>query len=567
MKSIGLSDPEKAEVLRVLYAAAIDSHRHEELTDVLADALEREDVSAATSWLEPHIETATAMFEKLNYAGLLDKSSSAIVDQIPGAAAIINDTGACIARNENWASIGDFEKLDDLVDSDRDRREIYRTIRSLHTILEDRTQIIRLETTIGDFPILTFRRLPDSIAHSNAGSRVLVRASELTWPQALGDLLQDEFGLTELEFRTLKMIVSGKELSTIASEISRSRETVKSQTKSIYAKLDVSGREHLVRMVLQLKNLMANPTGRTQLRARTPDDRLVQLNTGRRIYWVEKGAENGRRVLFIHGLSLGHHFSSNFERLLAENNVTLVCVERPGYGQSDPPKDWKRGLEEWIDLYPELLHGLSLQRSPLVTQTGGVMLASAVAAHHPDLVSGICAFAAGVPITDRTRLAAYPPQVRLISRAARLSPAILRFLIMNAAHYFQTPSGRQRMIERTYANGIVDSAALKVPGTLKGVRRSLEMISDGGFDGFVSDNLHMFSDWSRFPKRVKCEIAYLNGTEDRICPIEWAREFASTVPSMTVGELEGAGNLMLHTHARSCLEHLLTCLSRFDHDS
>ncbi len=559
-----LNSDEKADILRALYAAATDTQQHEELTDLLSAAFEREDGGSISHWLEPHIENATTIFENLHFAGLLDKTSDGIVESAAGPAAIVDETGSVIASNAKWQAIKRSDSLEDLSGSSRDMLSIHRTIRSLHTILEDRTHIIRLEEAIGDYPALTFRRLPAAQSRSNTGSRVLVRAASLDWSPALSEFLQREFGLTHLEYRTVKMMVAGLELSEIAEQIERTRETVKSRTKSIYAKLDVSGREHLVRMVLQLQHLMDMSSGRADIRIEQPDDQYALLNDGRRIHWIEKGAKRGRRIVFLHGLSLGYHFSQSFEDWLSENNLTFVCIDRPGYGSSDPPKNWKAGLEEWIDLFPELLQKLGLQRVPIVTQTGGIMLATAVAAHHPSLVSGICAFAAGVPITDARRLSAYPSQVKLISRAARVSPTILRFLIMNAAHYFRTAAGRQRMIERTYANGSVDSAALQDPHTYKSVRQSLEMIADGGFDGFVSDNLHMFADWSRFPKRAKCEIAYLNGTEDPICPIDWAREFAASVPNMSVTELPGAGNLMLQTHGAECGAHLHQCLERFD---
>jgi pimeloyl-ACP methyl ester carboxylesterase/DNA-binding CsgD family transcriptional regulator len=564
MYSHQLDNDEKADILRALYGAATDTQQHEELTDLLSAAFERDDGASISHWLEPHIENATNIFENLHFAGLLDKTSAGIVESTAGPAAVVDETGNIIAANEKWQAIKSSDKLEHLSASSQDMKSIQRTMRSLHTILEDRTHIIRLEGAIGDYPALTFRRLPSPQTRSNAGSRVLVRAASLDWSPALSEFLQQEFGLTHLEYRTVKMMVAGLELSEIAEKIERTRETVKSRTKSIYAKLEVSGREHLVRMILQLQNLMDMSSGRTEVRSKRPDEQYVLLSDGRRIHWIEKGAKHGRRIVFLHGLSLGYHFSQSFEQWLLENNLTFVCIDRPGYGASDPPKNWKSGLEEWIDLFPELLQKLGLERVPVVTQTGGIMMAAAAAAHHPNLVSGVCAFAAGVPITDARRLAAYPSQVKLISRAARVSPTILRFLIMNAAHYFRTATGRQRMIERTYANGSVDSAALRNPHTYKSVRRSLEMIADGGFDGFVSDNLHMFADWSRYPKSAKCEIAYLNGTEDQICPAAWAEEFASSLPNMNVTELPGAGNLMLHTHGAACGAHLLRCLARFD---
>ena len=98
----------------------------------------------------------------------------------------------------------------------------------------------------------------------------------------------------------------------------------------------------------------------------------------------------------------------------------------------------------------------------------------------------------------------------------------------------------------------------------KCVCESMEMISEGGFDGFVGDNMFMWGDWSMHPQNTQCEISYLNGTEDAVCPIEWAQEFAADKPNISVAAVEGAGQLLLHTHPESAMEHLRSCFARYD---
>ena len=552
-------------MLKALYAAASNPDLHEDFVEQFDLAFEANDRAEFRTWLEPHVESATMIFEKLNYANLLEKSADGLVQQFTEPSAIVNGDGDVIASNVAWEKIGPSTRLVDISDLDADREEIRSAVQSLHAILEDRTRITRLRDAQPDMSILTFRRLPIVDERHTNGGTVLVRGLGIHWSDLLTGFLKDQFGLSDAELVTLKHIVEGQTLAEIASDIDRGRETVKSHAKSVYAKMSVSGREPLVKLVLQLQNLL----GTNADRAFPPETvgergRFITLETGQNLYYEEKGARNGRRILFLHGLSLGHHFSVGFERELAKADLTLVCVERPGYGRSNPPQNWRKGLEEWIDLFPDLMRKLDLQRSPIVTQTGGVMLATAAAAHHPSLVSGICAYAAGIPITDRHNLSQYPPQIRIISRAARLSPSVLRFILTNGTQYFRTPEGRDRIIDRSYATSPIDRSALENPETRDLVRASIQMIADGGFDGFISDNLHMFGDWSRFPSRVRCEIAYLNGSDDPVCPIEWSREFAQNIENMSVAEASGAGNLMLHTHPDLCVTHLTDCLERFD---
>lgn len=555
-------------MLKALYAAASNPDLHEDFVEQFDQAFEATDKAEFRAWLEPHIESATTIFEKLNYANLLEKSSEGIVQQFTEPSAIVNGEGDIIASNVAWEKIGPSARLTEISALAADQQEIRSAVQSLHAILEDRTKIIRLLDAAPNMSILTFRRLPITDERHTNGGTVLVRGLGVHWSDLLTGFFKDQFSLSDAEIQTLKRIVDGQTLAEIADDIDRGRETVKSHAKSIYAKMRVSGREPLVKLVLQLQHLLGTNADRTFQPQQTNDPGyFITLESGQRLYCEEKGAKNGRRILFLHGLSLGHHFSKGFERQLEKADLTMICVERPGYGRSDPPRNWRKGLEEWIDLFPDLMRKLGLQRSPLATQTGGVMLATAAAAHHPELVSGICAFAAGIPITDRHNLAQYPPQIRIISRAARLSPSVLRFILTNGTQYFRTPEGRDRIIDRSYAMSPVDRDGLLDPKTRDLVRASIQMIADGGFDGFISDNLHMFSDWSRFPSRVRCEIAYLNGSEDPVCPIEWSREFARGMDHMSVAEALGAGNLMLHTHPGQCVAHLKASLERFDQES
>lgn len=557
-------DSKKAQILGTLYAAASDPSQYEKFVTAIESELEQAESEQIGSWLEPHLQSAISIYEKLNYTGLLNQTSSEIVMRFNEPAAILAPSGEVVSSNQHWDNHVNVDHISEISHSENDQALISDAIRALHAILEDRTKLVLLERSETSRSIFTFRRLPLSDAHAANGGVILIRSLGFSWSYVLERFIREQFSLTEVEFRTLKLIIEGQTFSEIADTLQRGRETIKSHSKSIYSKLDVSGREDLTKVVMQLHSLLGpNAQEPISLHSNSRNG-SVTLKTGRSLYWEEKGALEGRRILFLHGLSLGHHFSVEFERALETARLTLTCLERPGYGRSDPPEDWRRGLEEWIDAFPELNGLLGLGRSPIVTQTGGILPASAVAAFHPSLVSGICSFAAGVPIVDRRKLSKYPLQVRLISHAAVISSSLLRFLITNGAHYFRTPQGHENIIDRIYANSPIDRAALADSHTRNQIRSSIQMIADGGFDGFIADNLHIFRDWSRYPKLARCEIAYLSGTEDPICPLEWSVAFSETLDNVTVAIAQGAGNLMTHTHAERCVDHLVSSISRFD---
>lgn len=63
------------------------------------------------------------------------------------------------------------------------------------------------------------------------------------------ELVRQTYDLTPSEFRVLQSVVIGKSTDEIAQHFSRSRETIRSQIKSIYMKTGCAGRVHLMRLV------------------------------------------------------------------------------------------------------------------------------------------------------------------------------------------------------------------------------------------------------------------------------------------------------------------------------
>jgi DNA-binding CsgD family transcriptional regulator len=57
------------------------------------------------------------------------------------------------------------------------------------------------------------------------------------------------YGLTAAELRVLPGILSGQTAEQIAQSLGRSRETVRSHMKSVYAKTDTGGKVDLIRLM------------------------------------------------------------------------------------------------------------------------------------------------------------------------------------------------------------------------------------------------------------------------------------------------------------------------------
>lgn len=498
-----------------------------------------------------HVDRAMDILDRLHPAAREVFEPAELVERETGPAAIIDGTGEIVARNESWrvalgkAGAHVWDLADDAEEADRLRAAVH----GLHEIAEPRTGYARLSNgENGRTASIAIRRLTTSEA-GGTGPLYLVRTTHAPWSDRVGGVLAAEFGLTAAELQLLKRMAQGDSFADIAAETGRAPDTLKSQSKSIYRKMQAGGREDVVRIALQLHLLLQGAAPQTQPADTGPDHGLARLSDARTIGWTRRGDADGTPFLFLHGMTLGHGMTEAFVDALSAHDLAAICIDRPGYGRSNPPRDWRRSVEEWVDLIPDLLDHFEIAQTRIVTHTSGVLYGCAAAAAHPDRVTGVMAVAGGVPITDPAVLADYPSQIRLLSRTARLSARALRFVLSTSAAFYRSAAGRDRLIQRTYGDTPSDQAGLSDPEILGLVHDGFGLVDAGGHDGFVGDGLRIFGDWSDVVAQMEGPLTYVLGEEDPICPLGWAEAFAQRYPHVSVQAVPNAGQLLHHTHA------------------
>lgn len=497
-----------------------------------------------------HIDRATVILDQLHPASRASFSPAALVEAETGPAAIADDHGDFLACNESWkrAMGEEAHRLGDLSGEPEERQALTSAMHMLHEVGRAQSGFARItDRRSGSSMGVVIRRLgrAESGLHRQ---HYLVRTSHAVWSDAVGEVLASEFNLTGAELALLERIVLGESFSKIAEEAGRSTDTLKTQSKAIYRKMCIGGREDAVRLALQLHHLMQGVAPRGIRRGGGLDQGLITLKSGRQVGWTRRGNPATQPLIFLHGMSLGHGMTEPFIQALDRRGLHMICIDRPGYGRSDPPRNWRHTVEEWGQTFPQILDGLGLEKAMVVTHTSGVLYGCAAGMSAPDRVTSVCALAGGVPIHDPDMLSDYPSMVRLLSRTARLSPRALRFMLGTSAAYYRSDSGRNRLLERTYSASTVDSAALKNPEILELVHEGFGLIDGGGFDGFVGDGLKIFSDWSGQVEGLARPLHYVIGDQDPICPLKWARAFAQRYTHVDVTPIEQAGQLLHHTH-------------------
>jgi len=543
-----------------IYSAALSPTEHDAFTAAWARYLESsacDDVSEHDAPILDHFDRALSVVERLHFSAQDAATPQDIVDRHLGAAAVIDADGVVVAANTAWraAHAAACEQLWPLCANANDQRELRNAVRALQTVVQTRTEFVRYQPPArSEAGLVALRRLP--VRSGTERPLVLARSAGAVWSPTVGQLLKEHFELTSAELALLERLARGQSFDAIARDRARSKDTLKVQSKSIYRKMGVANREDAARAALQLHFLWdGTPEPATGGGARhaafAPDDaHVIVAPNGQRLIYSISGDPNGAPFLYLHGMSLGHGMKRALCDGLADAGLKAIRIDRPGYGRSDPPRDWRTGVEEWVELFPSILDQLGVAALPVVSHTSGVLSACAAARAYPDRVTGILAVSGGAPVITTDMPVNLPTQVRLLARTAKFSPRALRFLISATAAFYRGVIGHETIIRRTYDKVAPDRDALDDPETFALVNVGMLMLQDGGFDGFICDALRMFDDWSQIPADVTCRITYLVGELDPICPIDWARAFAQRYTHITVEGVAGAGQLLQHTHWR-----------------
>jgi pimeloyl-ACP methyl ester carboxylesterase len=126
----------------------------------------------------------------------------------------------------------------------------------------------------------------------------------------------------------------------------------------------------------------------------------VRLRDGRRLGFAEFGPATGRPVLWFHGTpGARRQIAPEARRLAHEQSVRIVCVERPGIGESTPHA--YRAVVDFARDVEQLCTALALDRFAVVGLSGGGPYALACAHEMPERVAVVAVLGGVVPAVGR----------------------------------------------------------------------------------------------------------------------------------------------------------------------
>ncbi|MFB2553509.1 alpha/beta fold hydrolase [Ensifer soli] len=571
----GLTDGQKAEIIDCVYEVAVDPERFESLMNLWEEKIApiRRAVGEAgpgplfnDPFFEGHFHRASTVLDRQPQAGG-NAMSEILAGFLPSAAFAVS--GAGMIADVNWAARWIFgikpgDSLSALPFADDQIADIAACIRRVARH-EEVTDAFFRGQSLATQRLVVFRISPLPAGRGEDGGHALVVSTELVWPQALTGMIRDAFSLTQAEVEVVRGLAEGATLQAIARERRRSVATVRTQLRSILAKTETHTQAELVRITLNLMDVVGPARESARDVATVVGSggleplpfRSLYRPAGRRIDYVIIGDPAGQPMLFL-PMNFGLiRWPASAERYARAEGLCVIVPIRPGFGHSTPVKDRKTLTDIVSDDMAALLDALGIRAPcPIIALSCDGYFAFHFHKRHPGRLSAIFVCGAGLPFFTRQQYERMHKWHRFIIANARYAPVILPFLV-KAGFSLARRIGKRAFVHAVYGDAAGDVDVFEQPDVMQALITGSEVcISDwhSAHDAFSHEVILQQADWRAVVSGCDIPVTCYQGHQDPAMPPATIEEMKAAFPHINFIEDPRAGELIFFKHWREIVD-------------
>lgn len=557
------TENQKANLIAEIYEVALKPERYDHFMALWeahvarrVDEIERSgNASIEDPELESHFRRAQAILERMGREDATMRTPDKYVEAHGEAAIMLAADGAIVSANTPareligpTTGVSGLSTLIDEQDFDRLKAMLLQLDRP-HA--EDQLSVIQLSlpATSGSNRARRELFILRPVRFERHGPALLFfGALKAAWHDAIDDLLARQFELTPSEIEVARRLAGGQSLAEIAEKRGRSIHTLRAQLKSVLQKTETSTQGDLIRVVTMLS--MLGSSGRFELeRMRllidTGVELTVRLSDGRDMPVRCVGPEDGRPVLFIHGMLDGIAVSKTVSGILRERNIRLIAPIRPHFGASPPAHSITEAPERFADDLAEIMRKLDIRRAPLIGHMAGSVYAFAAAARQERAISGLLIVAGGVPIVSTRQFAAMTPRQRVVAWTARFAPGLLPAIVR--AGIAQIDRGDVTdFMNSLYPPGSADRQLVENAEIRTAIYEGYRFAVAQGHRAFQVDSRHVIRDWSDYAQAAVQPVTIVHGAHDGVVTIDSVRDFSRRHNNIRLIVEDDAGQLVFY---------------------
>jgi pimeloyl-ACP methyl ester carboxylesterase len=276
--------------------------------------------------------------------------------------------------------------------------------------------------------------------------------------------------------------------------------------------------------------------------------------TQTRALWPD--AEEERLVVFCHSAPGAGGFDPD-PPLTRAAGVTLLSVDRPGYGSSSPVSAGRWAtVGSAADDIATVLDTLHAERVGVAGWSAGGRVALALAARRPELVDRVVVVATPAPDSEVPWV---DPERRVaLEQLGTLAPEEAHAeLVRSLSSAVQADPFSDDALWLVATEGTSDKAALRSPGVRNRLGEMLRAAFAQGATGLAADIAgYCLQPWGFEPDAVEAKTLLLYGSRDPLAGTRHGRWWHERLPDATLEIARDAGHLALIPMWSRALSHL-----------
>jgi pimeloyl-ACP methyl ester carboxylesterase len=269
----------------------------------------------------------------------------------------------------------------------------------------------------------------------------------------------------------------------------------------------------------------------------------LSLESGRRVAVHRVAEGSGRTILFCHAAPGSGGFDPD-PRETQARDITLLAVDRPGYGGSDPVGDGEwASVGAAADDLADVLRELGIDHVGVAGWSAGGRVALALAARHPDLVDRAAVVATPAPHEEVPWI---PPEQAAGIEALRGQPpdAVHAALATQLAGLVPARGAASSALEQVATPA--DEPVLRDADAAARLAAMLEAAYAQGATGIAEDIAgYSLQPWGFEPADVATKTLLVYGGEDPIAGGAHGRWWQRQLPNARLEMTPGAGHLLI----------------------
>jgi pimeloyl-ACP methyl ester carboxylesterase/DNA-binding CsgD family transcriptional regulator len=370
--------------------------------------------------------------------------------------------------------------------------------------------------------------------------------------------LRELFGLTSSEAQVAIGLSQGDNPAAVATHRGVALQTVRSQIKSIKAKMQVADIPGLVRLVLSseqsartVARLAAGQSAKDA--SRPPRDVAVMPSDGcsPALPYMDQGHPEGQPVLVFHDLFSAAGALPDADRGARDRKLRWIAPFRPGFGGAPPlgSMSVEARLDTIADQMVALLDHLGFEHALALAHGSGAHFAARFAARHPDR-AGRLLLVSPAPSLQRCPEAKAPLRHRVIQLAAEVAPPVAELVARALACEIER-EGLTLEGTAPFGPSTADMRALSDPTLARRVAQGNLVGLRLDCDTLVPEWGLLAQDLSLAMNRLDLPVDLLHGWDDHVVPPE---AISSLAPKAQLHLLPAAGHLLFQAQVPALLD-------------